>query len=170
MAWCLASACVLSLSAHACVTDKPPLHRAHYHRTLPTKAGTPLEVSLRTFDLISFDLPGHNISTWQVTGLDAHEAIARTLSAQELDAVLRSKRMITLSGFTGIETQADRPMLRNLHLGALRTGSAQVHITAPSGKPSYTLRLEVAQPFRMPDPEPKPPRPHAKPGEPVPKC
>lgn len=167
---CLVGTWCLGLNAQACISDGPPQHRAHQHHTLPAKAGAPLKVSLRQFDLISFELPGQNISAWQVDGLDAPEAIARTLSAQELDAVLRSKRMITPSDRYGREAQADHPMLRDLHLGALRTGSTQLHITAPSGKLSYTLRLEVAPPFRMPDPEPKPPRPHAKPGELVPKC
>lgn len=168
--WCLAGGLSLSLSTQACISDGPPQHRAHQHHTLPHKTGTTLKLLLRQFDLISFELPGHNISAWQVNGLDAPEAIARTLSAQELDAVLRSKRMITSSGWPGIETQADHPMLRNLHLGALRTGNKQVHISAPGGKPSYTLRLEVAPPFRVPDPEQTLPRPQAKPGEPVPKC
>ena len=170
MAGCLCGTWCLGRNAQACSGDEQPQHRAYYHHTLPSKRGGPLRVSLRQLELISFELPGRDISAWQVTGLDAPEAIARTLSAQEMDAVLRSKRMITLSGFTGMETQAEHPLLRNLHLGALRAGSTRLHITAPSGKPSYTVHLDVAPPFRMPDPEPKPPHPQAKPGEPVPKC
>jgi hypothetical protein len=169
-AWCVVGMWALTWSSHACVSDGPPQQRVHYHRALPAKTGASLQVSLRTLDLISFELPGQNISAWQITGLDEPDPIARTLSAQEMDGVLRSKQMITVSGHPDQFEKRDRPLLRNLHLGALRTGSVKLRITAPGGKPSYTASLEVTPPMGMPNLQSTPVRPLAKPGEPVPKC